>query len=99
MDHMLVIVAVVMQGDAVELAEGIIHLRSRRGQAAIQRNTFEPRPANVHALALLYIAKVDRVSSFRGVGDYGVFHMTYQRPLRRAEEWMRLDVGGASSSS
>jgi hypothetical protein len=33
------------------------------------------------------------------VGNDGWLHVTDQRPLRRPEEWMRLDIRSASSGS
>lgn len=91
-----------VKSDAVELLEGINELATRCRQTRVQRYPFEVHLAGcceVHALALLNVAEVDRVSPFALVGHDGWLHVSDQSPLRRPEEGMGLDVRCAGFSA
>jgi len=70
-----VIVAIVMERNAVELLKGIDHLAHGCGKPRIQGYAFRPRSANVNALAFLHIAEVRRFHSPALVGDDGWFRV------------------------
>lgn len=96
------IIAIMMKGDAVELLERICDLTTGSCEVRVQRNTFRlarARASNVHAPAIFDIAEVNCVNATALVGNHGRFHVTYQSPLRLAEEWMSLDVRRTSSGT
>lgn len=92
----VVFVALVMEGDAVELEERIRNLTAGGGQSAIQRYSLDVLgPANVYALALLHVAEVGRLRRLGRVGNDGRLHVANKSPLRGAEEGMPFDIRGA----
>ncbi len=95
------VVAVVMQGDAVEFFERIDHFPARRRQSAVERHAFKlhrPRSTDVDAITLFHIPEIDRVYPFPLVRDNWGLHMANQRPLRRPKEWMCFNVRGPRPS-
>lgn len=96
----MVVVTIVVQGDAVELEEGVGNVTARCRQSAIQRHPLHrPGSRQVDTLALFHVTEVDGIDSSASVGNDGWLHVADQRPLRRPEEWMRLDIRSASSGS
>ena len=98
------VVAVVVERDAVEFLERICQLAAWRGEPAVEWHTLHAtrrhgetlvRRAQIHAVALLDITEIDRVDAPSLRRDDGRLRMPQQRPLCRAEEGVRLDVGCA----
>ena len=92
-----------MQRNGVEGVEGIDEDLAGRGrEARVERHAAGQghlAAADVDALALLDVAEVDRVDAAPLVRDHRRLHVPDQRPLRRAEEGVALDVGRACASS
>ncbi len=95
---MMVVVSIVVQGDAVELLKGINQLTAGCRKTRVQWHPLEMHLASagkVHALALLDVAEVDRIDPLTLVRDNRRLHMSDESPLGSPEERMRLDVGRA----
>lgn len=87
------VVAVVMEGYAVEFLKRIGSLTTGRCEAAVERHALHrPRPADVHTLALLDVAEVDGVEGTPLIWYDWWLHVSDQSPLSRPEEGMYLDV-------
>lgn len=98
----VVIVAIVMQRNAVEAKEGISNFVARRRQAAVKRNTLQVArllTTDIHTLTLLDVAEVERVNPTTGVGDNRRLHVSDQGPLRSAEEGVSLDIRSTCTST
>lgn len=89
---MVVVVAVVVQGDAVELFEWISNLAHGRGKTRIERYALDPGGSNIYALALLDITEVGCFDALTLVWDNGRLHVTQKCPLSGAEERRCLDI-------
>lgn len=93
----VMVVAVVVQRDAVEVDKWIPNLDAGRVQATVKGHALEPGAADVDALALLDVAEVDRVDPAAGMGHNGRLHVANESPLSGAEKGMGLDVRGSGS--
>lgn len=99
---MMVIIAIMVQGNAVELEEGIGNFVTRRRKSAIERHACHVRllgAANVYAFAFLDVSKVDSINTATSMGHDGWLHMSNQGPLRGSEEWVDFDIGRASTGT
>lgn len=95
-----VVVAVMVQSNAVELQEGICHLVSWRRQTTVQRDTRNLLgAADVDAFAFLDISEIDGINAAAWVRNNGRLHMSDESPLRRAEEGVYFDVRGTGSGA
>lgn len=73
---MVVVVAIVVEGNAVEFFERICNLAHGCCETRVEGHTLHPRGSNVYALALLYIAEVRRLDALALVWDDGRFHVS-----------------------
>ena len=89
-----VIVAVMVESDAVELFKRIHYFSHGRGKPRVQRDTLRFRGANVHALAFLHVPEIWRLDSTALVRDDGRLRVSQQRPLGWSEEGVCLNIGG-----
>ena len=99
---MMVVITLVVQGNAVELKERIRCFVTRRGEPAIERYTRHIHllgTANVYAFAFLDVPKVDSINTATGMGHDGWFHMSDQGPLCSSEECVNFNIGCASSGT
>lgn len=88
-------VIVVVECNAVEFKERICSLVAWSCQSAIQWNTtaiHRPSSADINALTLLDVPKIDRIDSMALVRDNRRLHMANQGPLSCTEEGVSLDV-------
>lgn len=98
----MVIITIMVQGNAVELEEGIGSFVARCCKSAIERNACNVRllgAANVYTLAFLNVSKVDSINTATGMGHNGWLHMSNQGPLRGSEEGVDFDIRRASSGT
>lgn len=96
----IVLVALMVKRDAVELFEGIDHLTTGRGQTTIQRHALHrPGSTQVHALTLLHVAEVDGINATALVRNDRGLHVSNQSPLGSSEEGMHLDIRSSSASA
>lgn len=89
-------VVVVVECNAVEFKERVCGLVAWSCQSAIQWNTssiHRPGSADINALALLDVPKIDRINSLALIRDNRWLHMANQSPLRCTEEGVSLNVG------
>lgn len=96
---MRVVVAVVVQSDAVELLERIRDFAHGSRKARVQWHTLNLRGSNVDTLTLLDVPEVRSFDAVALVRNDWRFRVTQQRPLRSAEEGSGLDVRRTSSRS
>ena len=98
----MVVVAVMMQGDAVELEEGVRDFVARGRQSTIQRNSLQvlrSRAADIYTFTLLDVAEVEGVDATSLMRDNGGLHVPNESPLSRSEERVGLDIGGPCPGS
>ena len=88
----VVVVAVVVQRDAVELLERIGNLAHGSRKARVQGHALDLGRPNVHTLALLDIPEVGCLDSVALVRNDRRLRVTQQRPLCGAEERRGFDV-------
>lgn len=99
---MVIVITIVVQGDAVELEEWVGNITTRCRQSAVQRHPLEihrPRSGQVDTFAFFHITEVDGIDSSASVRNDGGLHVADQRPLSRPEEWMCFDIRSTSSGS
>lgn len=96
---MMMVVAVVMQSNTVELLERISNLGPWRSEARVKRNALDSRRANVYALALFHVAEVGRLHPSALMWNDRRLHVAQECPLRGAEEGRGLHIGGSSARS
>ena len=89
---MVMVVSVVMEGDAVELLKWICHFSHWCSQARVQGYALDPRGSDINTLGLLDIPEVGRLYTLALMWDNWWLHVSQQRPLRCLEEWRSLDV-------
>lgn len=94
-----VVVAVVVEGDTVELLKRIRNLAHWSCEARVQRYTLDLRRSNVDTLALFYVPEVGRLNAVALVRNDGRFRVAEQRPLCSAEERCSLDIRSTSARS
>lgn len=70
-----VVIAVVVQSDAVELFEWICNLAHGSGKTRVQWHTLDFRHTNIYTLALLDVPEVGGFYALTLVGDDGWFRM------------------------
>jgi len=93
----VVIVAIMMQRNAIEFFKRVGKLAHRRREAGIEGNAFNSRRANVYALAFLDVAEIGRLDTSALVRDDRRLHVTKKRPLRGFEKGCSLDVRGTGT--
>lgn len=86
------LIAVVVEGDAVEFLERIDKFACRGRKARVQGNAFDPRGTDVDTVTFFDVSKIGCFDPSSLVRNHWRFHMTKQRPLGRAEEGMDFDV-------
>lgn len=94
------IVAVVVQRNAVEFEERVGNLVTGRRKTTVEGNTRHLLgTADIDTLTLFHVTEVDSINAATGMGDDWRLHVSDKSPLRRAEEWMHLDIRGAGSGT
>lgn len=93
----IVIIAVMMQRNAVELLEGVCNFTHGSSEAGIQRDALSFRRTDIDALTFFHIPEVGSFDAAALVRDHGRLHMAQQRPLSCTEERMGFYVGGTSA--
>lgn len=97
--RVVMIVAIVVQSDAVKLLERIRNFAHGSCKTRVQGNTFYFRRANVNTLTLLDISEVWRLDPMALMRDDGGLRVAQERPLGGAEERCSLNVRSASTGS
>lgn len=95
-------VSVMVKRNTVEFLKRIGGLSSRGSETRIHRDPFQfgwVDTSNIDASALLYIAEIARVNTPALMWYHRRLHMANEGPLRWPEEWVRLHIRGASSST
>lgn len=96
----VVIIAIMVQRDAVELEEGVCYLVSGSRKATVQRHALHrSRSADINAFTLLNVTEVGCFVASQRMRDDRRLHMANKGPLSATEEWVCLDVRCSGTST
>lgn len=89
----VIVLVVVVQGDAVEILERIgDYLTHGSSEARVHWYTLPPACTNIYTSAFFDVPEVDRVNRSSCVGNHWGLHMPQQCPGDRLEEHMTFHI-------